>query len=83
LRCDCGYDFQTDSVKDSYLVANHPARVEGDKVAGFLAGFFGGCIGWALVMHYAKGEKTKRGAVIGFACAFVFVCLRLLFAGMK
>jgi hypothetical protein len=79
-RCDCGYDFRTQSVKDSYLGTKPP--VEGDKLAGFCAGFFGGCIGWALVMHFAKGEKTKRGALIGLGCAFGVLCVRLLLQGL-
>jgi hypothetical protein len=77
-RCDCGYDFRTQTVKASYLDDRTAPPVEGDKLAGFLAGFFGGCIGWALVMHFAKGAKTKRGATIGIGCAFLVLCIRLL-----
>ncbi len=45
--------------------------VEGSIALGFLAGFFGGCIGAILVLALAKGAKTKRGAGIGFACQTV------------
>jgi hypothetical protein len=69
-------------VKDSYLSDRAKPQVEGDTVAGFFAGFFGGCVGWALVMHFAKGEKTKRGAVIGLGFAFFVLCARLLWVGL-
>ncbi len=46
-------------------------RVEGSVALGFMAGFFGGCIGALLVLAIAKGVKTKRGAGIGFACQTV------------
>ena len=43
----------------------------GSVALGFLAGFFGGCIGLGLVLMLAKGAATKRGAGIGFACQTV------------
>ncbi len=43
----------------------------GSAALGFLAGFFGGCIGLGLVLMLAKGAATKRGAGIGFACQTV------------
>ena len=48
-----------------------PPAVEGNVALGFLAGFFGGCIGLILVMAIAKGPQTKRGAGIGFAAQIV------------
>lgn len=48
-----------------------PPMVEGNIALGFLAGFFGGCIGLILVMAIAKGPQTKRGAGIGFAAQIV------------
>ena len=47
------------------------AVVPGSVALGFLAGFFGGCIGLGLVLAFAKGPATKRGAGIGFACQTV------------
>lgn len=44
-------------------------QVEGSTGLGFLAGFFGGCIGLILVLIIAKGPATKKGAWIGFAVA--------------
>jgi hypothetical protein len=41
--------------------------VQGSVGLGFLAGFFGGCIGLGLVYALAKGPDTKKGARIGFA----------------
>lgn len=38
---------------------------------GFLAGFFGGCIGLILVLAIAKTPETKKGAWIGFAAQVV------------
>lgn len=40
--------------------------VQGSLPLGFLAGFFGGCIGLALVYFIAKGAATKKGAIFGF-----------------
>lgn len=40
-------------------------------ILGLLAGFFLGCIGLVLVMIIAKGQDTKRGAVIGFVTQVV------------
>ena len=45
--------------------------VEGTFLGGFLAGFFGGCIGLIIVRAVAKGEKTKQGALVGFASGAV------------
>lgn len=39
---------------------------KGSLPLGFLAGFFGGCIGLALVYFLAKGADTKKGAIFGF-----------------
>jgi hypothetical protein len=50
-------------------------QVEGSTPLGFLAGFFGGCIGWILVELIAKGPATKKGARIGFACGIVISIL--------
>jgi hypothetical protein len=47
------------------------AAVPGSLPLGFLAGFFGGCIGLALVFIIAKGPATKKGAGIGFAAQIV------------
>lgn len=47
------------------------APVQGSFGLGFLAGFFGGCIGLILVHAMAKGADTKKGAGVGFAVAFV------------
>jgi len=44
-------------------------QVAGSTPLGFLAGFFGGCIGWILVELIAKGPDTKKGARIGFGIA--------------
>ncbi len=45
--------------------------VEGSFPLGFLAGFFGGCIGLGLVLALAKGAATKKGAGAGFAAQVV------------
>ena len=46
---------------------------------GFLAGFFGGCIGYLLVRALAKGPATKKGAWIGFAIQAVLgVAMQLI-----
>jgi hypothetical protein len=45
--------------------------VPGSLPLGFLAGFFGGCIGLALVYFMAKGADTKKGAIYGFVAVFV------------
>lgn len=42
---------------------------------GFAAGFFGGCIGFILVLAIAKGPETKRGAKIGFIVSIVIGAL--------
>lgn len=47
------------------------APVTGSLGLGFLAGFFGGCIGLILVYAIAKGPETKKGAGIGFAAQIV------------
>jgi hypothetical protein len=48
-----------------------PNAQAGNMALGFCAGFFGGCIGLGLVLALAKGQRTKRGAGIGFACQTV------------
>jgi hypothetical protein len=48
-----------------------PNAQTGNLALGFCAGFFGGCIGLGLVLALAKGQRTKRGAGIGFACQTV------------
>ena len=50
---------------------NYIAPVQGSIGLGFLAGFFGGCIGLILVYAIAKGPDTKKGAGIGFAAQIV------------
>jgi hypothetical protein len=58
-------------------LAMQQGGIAGSTALGFLAGFFGGCIGLGLVLAIAKGPATKRGAGIGFACqAVVGVALR-------
>jgi hypothetical protein len=47
------------------------APVTGSLGLGFLAGFFGGCIGLILVYAIAKGPETKKGAGMGFAAQIV------------
>ncbi len=47
------------------------APVQGNFALGFLAGFFGGCIGLILVHAIAKGAETKRGVSIGFGVSFI------------
>lgn len=48
-----------------------PPATEGSIGLGFLAGFFGGCIGLGLVYAIAKGPQTKKGALMGFGAQFV------------
>jgi hypothetical protein len=49
-----------------------PAPVtQGNMALGFVAGFFGGCLGWALILAFAKGPDTKKGAGLGLACQFI------------
>lgn len=45
--------------------------VVGSFGLGFAAGFFGGCIGFLLVLAIAKGPETKRGAKVGFIVSIV------------
>jgi hypothetical protein len=55
------------------------AAQEGSMGLGFAAGFFGGCLGLILVLVLAKGQATKRGAGIGFACqAFVGIIVNVI-----
>jgi hypothetical protein len=42
---------------------------QGSLGIGLLVGFFGGCIGIALIHMLAKGADTKKGANIGFGVA--------------
>lgn len=49
--------------------------IQGSLGLGFVAGFFGGCIGLALVYFLAKGPATKRGASIGFGVAIALGAL--------
>lgn len=44
---------------------SNPRSSDGSLVLGFLAGFFGGCLGFALVFFLAKGAPTKKGAMFG------------------
>jgi hypothetical protein len=52
------------------------APVTGNLALGLLAGFFGGCIGLALVLAIAKGPETKKGAAIGFIVSAALGFLR-------
>jgi hypothetical protein len=49
----------------------YTAPIMGSLGLGFLAGFFGGCIGLILVYAIAKGPETKKGAGMGFAAQIV------------
>ena len=51
--------------------AGYAMPVQGSIALGFLAGFFGGCIGLGLVYAIAKGPDTKKGAGIGFGVQIV------------
>jgi hypothetical protein len=56
---------------------------QGSMGLGFLAGFFGGCIGLILVLIIAKGPQTKKGAGFGFAAQIVVgILLRVILAAM-
>jgi hypothetical protein len=57
------------------------APVTGSLGLGFLAGFFGGCIGLILVYAIAKGPQTKKGAGMGFAAQIVLGSIARLAAG--
>ena len=50
---------------------SYAAPIVGSLGLGFLAGFFGGCIGLILVYAIAKGPETKKGAGMGFAAQIV------------
>ena len=50
---------------------SYAAPITGSLGLGFLAGFFGGCIGLILVYAIAKGPETKKGAGMGFAAQIV------------
>lgn len=50
-------------------MSGYAMPVQGSFGLGFVAGFFGGCIGLALVYALAKGPDTKKGAGIGFGVA--------------
>ncbi|MBZ0115568.1 MAG: hypothetical protein K8H88_01140 [Sandaracinaceae bacterium] len=43
----------------------------GSMPLGFLAGFFGGCIGLAIVYIAGAKDDTKKGAVFGFVAQMV------------
>jgi hypothetical protein len=61
------------------LQPSYTAPVAGSLGLGFLAGFFGGCIGLILVYAIAKGPETKKGAGMGFAAQIVIgVVLRAM-----
>lgn len=47
------------------------APIQGSIALGFLAGFFGGCIGLILVQVLAKGPDTKKGSWFGFIAQMV------------
>lgn len=51
------------------------APIKGSVGLGFLAGFFGACLGLALIYAVAKGADTKKGAVIGFVVGVVLGAL--------
>ena len=53
------------------LQPGYTAPITGSLGLGFLAGFFGGCIGLILVYAIAKGPETKKGAGMGFAAQIV------------
>jgi hypothetical protein len=48
-----------------------PLRTQGNMALGFVAGFLGGCIGYFLVLAFAKGPDTKKGAGLGLVCQLV------------
>jgi hypothetical protein len=81
-RCDCGYDFQTQTMQ--LPPPGVPVRVAGSGVLGFCAGFVGGLVGLVLALVIAKGWRTKRGAWVGFAtrmAAAVLVIALVALAG--
>jgi hypothetical protein len=66
-----GYGAQPPQQQPFGLQPSYTAPVTGSLGLGFLAGFFGGCIGLILVYAIAKGPETKKGAGIGFAAQIV------------
>lgn len=53
-------------VQPMYPPTPFTPATQGSIPLGFLAGFFGGCIGLILVQVIAKGPDTKKGAWMGF-----------------
>jgi hypothetical protein len=49
---------------------------------GFAAGFFAGIIGYLLVLGFAKGAETKRGALMGFLAQIGVGIVRVVIALM-
>ena len=57
---------------------------QGNFGLGFVAGFFGGCIGLILVYAIAKGPQTKKGAGVGFATGIVIgAVIRIILAASR
>lgn len=64
-------------------VSPYAVPVQGSLGLGVLAGFFGGCIGFALVYALAKGPDTKKGASIGLGAGIALSLLvKLLLASV-
>ncbi len=69
---------ESEEVTDPFVDADTQvvdAEKAGSYPLGFLAGFFGVLIGYILVRCFAKGEKTKRGALVGFCTSAILPVL--------
>lgn len=56
---------------DLELASDDAIVPKGNVALGFVAGFFGGCIGLIAVQVFAKGEETKKGSLYGFIAQLV------------
>jgi curved DNA-binding protein CbpA len=70
-----GEEFAGDDLQEGEVRLDRGRKGTDPFVLGFAAGFVGGCIGWVLVMVFAKRSETKKGATLAMVASIVVLLL--------
>lgn len=58
MRCDCGYDFDSGEMKDSYIKDSYAKPTKGLVVCGWIFAVLGGLIGILIASYIAFGKDA-------------------------
>lgn len=87
MRCDCGYDFEHQEIKESYLNLDYRTPKKSHIILAWFFSFLGGWIGLYLSYnlafkkergYYVYDEATRKKGKIMFAIAVISAILSLI-----